>query len=128
MSPHETSVSGPRSAAAHPSEDDPASFSRAWHDALDELEVDVTAAEELLRQLHSGAAGGDVVPRPVWRAPELPGKLPADCLDRARALHQRQLDVSQRIARAMVQTRSQSNALRKMAQAEARPVFVDFAL
>ncbi|ABS03115.1 hypothetical protein [Kineococcus radiotolerans] len=99
----------------------------AWGAALADVEVDVTTAEELLARLH---AGGEDVPEELltpqdWIAPSLQGAIPMEFSDRARRLLQRHLEVSERLAEALVQVRAQRRALGKMERAERRPVFFD---
>ncbi|GAA0320201.1 hypothetical protein [Kineococcus aurantiacus] len=101
----------------------------AWTEALDALELDVRAAEELLEHLHDGSVEQlEDVPLPVaqdWVADTALGPMPGDFADRARRLLQRQLSLGERLAEAMVQVRAQRRVLGKMDRAEARPVFVD---
>ncbi|WP_432535506.1 hypothetical protein [Kineococcus arenarius] len=101
---------------------------RSWAAALDRVELDVDAAERLLGALHAGAAAAEAVVPPVWAPPALTGPVPDEHAERARLLLQRQLDVSEQLARALVHTRTQVAALRKLERAEPQPVFVDRAL
>ena len=101
----------------------------AWGDALRSLELDVEAAEELMRSLHAGA---DELPRDLpfatWTTPRVSGPVPAELADRAQALLRRQMEVTERLAEAMGRTRSQRRALAKLDRAEHRPAFFDRAL
>ncbi|MCI2240627.1 hypothetical protein MO973_35120 [Paenibacillus sp. TRM 82003] len=101
----------------------------AWRSALRAVELDADAAEDLIERLHGE---DDDVPEPEprgdWIAPSLLGPVPAEFADRARALLQRQLDVSERLAEAMVQARSQRRGLAKLDRAERPPVFFDKAI
>jgi hypothetical protein len=99
----------------------------AWGSALAEVEVDVDTAEELLTRLHEGV---DDVPEGLlspldWIAPSLQGAMPMEFSDRARRLLQRHLEVSERLAEALVQVRAQRRALGRMDRAERPPVFFD---
>ncbi|PPK94502.1 hypothetical protein CLV92_1074 [Kineococcus xinjiangensis] len=99
----------------------------AWSSALHAVELDVEAAEDLLARLHAGV-DTDVAEVPVpqdWIEPSMLAPLPADFAERARRLLQRQMDVSERLAEAMVQARSQRRAMAKLEQAEHRPVYFD---
>ncbi|WP_337063064.1 hypothetical protein [Kineococcus sp. G2] len=116
-----------RPAAVHAPAGD-AAWRRSWAGALDRVELDVDAAEELLRTLHAGAAAHEAVAPPAWTPPALAGPVPPEHAERARLLLQRQLDVSEQLARALVSTRTQVTALRKLERAEPQPVYVDRAL
>ena len=107
-----------------PSADD--CWRSAWTTALQAVEMDVEAAESLIERLHAGAEPPAELPAAQpWVTPGLLGPLPLEFADKARELVQRQLDVSSRLAEAMVQTRSQRRALGKLDPAESIPVFVD---
>ncbi|WP_432486127.1 hypothetical protein [Kineococcus esterisolvens] len=101
----------------------------AWRSALRAVELDVDAAEDLIDRLHHE---DDDVPEQApagdWIAPGLLGPVPAEFADRARALLRRQADVTERLAEAMVQIRSQRRGLAKLDRAERAPVFIDKAL
>lgn len=101
----------------------------AWDSALKAVELDVQDAERLIFDMHHAV---DELPElPVakdWVAPALLGQVPSEFADRARALLQRQLEVTERLAEAMVHARSQRRVLGKFDEPERRPVFVDAAL
>ncbi|GAB3216268.1 hypothetical protein GCM10027586_07730 [Kineococcus gypseus] len=103
----------------------------AWSAALADVEVDVEAAEDLLTRLHDGE---EELPEELldprdWVAPSLQGPLPMEFSDRARRLLQRHLEVSERLAEALIQVRAQRRALGRMDErAERPPVFFDKAL
>jgi hypothetical protein len=109
----------------------------AWTRALEDLELDVAAAEHLLvaarhgRELPAvhgplavGASGPD--DRPAWRPPTGLGPLPATLQSRAQALLERQLDVARRTAEAALLSRRHSQAAEAMrARPPAVPVYLD---
>ncbi|MBB2899676.1 hypothetical protein FHR75_000464 [Kineococcus radiotolerans] len=102
----------------------------AWSSALADVEVGVTAAEDLLTRLHRG---DEDVPAELfdlqdWVAPSLLGPVPMEFGARARRLLERQLEVSERLAEALVQIRTQRRALGKMEAAGRPPVFFDQTL
>ncbi|WP_432571710.1 hypothetical protein [Kineococcus sp. SYSU DK005] len=121
--PHE--VQDPRPGHDVPAED----WRTAWAAALDAVEMDVRTAEELVRSLHEGV--DELPPSPLaqdWVEPSLLGPVPAEFAERARRLLQRQIDVGERLAEAVVHARSQRRALGRFERAEQPPVFVDRAL
>ncbi|NAZ86322.1 hypothetical protein [Kineococcus indalonis] len=121
--PHE--VQDPRPAPDAAGDD----WRTAWAAALDAVELDVQTAEELVRSLHQGV--DELPPSPPaqdWVAPSLLGPVPAEFAERARRLLQRQVDVSERLAEAVVHARSQRRALGRFERPEQPPVFVDKAL
>lgn len=106
-------------------------WSGEWATALNRLEMDVESAEELLKALH------EQVDEPPANLPVLTGDwmrqrptspLPVEFADRARTLLSRQVRVSEELARAMVESRTQVKALRKFDRPEATARFVDTAL
>ncbi|WP_380262459.1 hypothetical protein [Kineococcus sp. GCM10028916] len=107
-----------------------ASWRDAWVGALDAVELDVDATERLIEKLNHDDAEIDDLPLRGrdWVVPRLPVPLPAELADRARLLAQRQLDVSERLAHALVQTRAQLRAMTKLDRPEPPPVFVDQAM
>ncbi|WP_369054509.1 hypothetical protein [Kineococcus terrestris] len=115
----------PAPVPAAPAEDP---WRSAWSAALRAVELDVADAERLIERLHSDDEAPEAPPARDWIAPALPGPVPAEFAELARELLQRQLNVSERLAEAMVQTRSQRRALAKLDRAERPPVFVDRAL
>jgi hypothetical protein len=102
----------------------PAWFS-AWDDALRSVELDVEQAELLIRRMHAGEDAPEERLTQDWVAPAALGQVPHEFAERARVLLQRQLDVSERLAEAMIHARSQRRALGKFDPAERPPVFVD---
>lgn len=109
----------------------------AWTRALEDLELDVAAAESLLvatrhgREVPAvhgpdrvgGVRSGD---RPAWRPPSGLGPLPASLQSRAQALLERQLDVARRTAEAALLSRRHSQAAEAMrARPPAVPVYLD---
>lgn len=119
---------GPHASLDTPVVEADESWREAWVAALGQVELDVEAAEDLLDRLHRGADASEPGQAPVWSAPAVRGHVPAEFGERARALLQRQLEVSERLASAMVNARSQQRALTKLEPAERRPVFVDTAI
>jgi len=104
---------------------DEAAFRTCWDQALADLELEVEHAEELLRVAHLPTPQ-EVAQRAAWRPPAALGPLPASLVDRARALHARQLDVARRLAEQAAVSRRHlvaTNALR--ARPPATPVYLD---
>jgi hypothetical protein len=96
-------------------------FHEAWRAALDELEVDLATAEQTLRLDRISEQ-----PRRAWTPPSGLGPIPADLVVRARALRDRQLEVSRRLAESVALSRRQLDASRRLRQrAEAAPVYLD---
>ena len=77
------------------------SWRAAWESALDDLELTLEETEHLLRGEHPPPQDG-----PVWTPPVLPGPLPPEMADRARALLARQQDVIARTAQAALSART----------------------
>ena len=102
-----------------------AAWPDAWEQALDELELDVAAAERLLAAAHG--AGVMLAPVRTWRPPVMLGPLPASLEERARTLRDRQLEVARAVSEAAVRSRRQLAATRAVlgTVAERRPVYVD---
>ncbi len=97
---------------------------QAWVQALDELELTLAAAELLL------VTGHEETRVPAWTPPTVQGPLPADLVDRAGALLERQRRVIAETAAALTGTRRQLDLLDKLtglsgARQAARPVYVD---
>ncbi len=95
----------------------------AWVAALDELELAVADAEEML------AAAHPKTPLVPWAPPVGLGPLPAPLEERARTLLARQLAAAQELAAAVVRSRRQlrlAQAVEAMTPtAPHRPVYVD---
>ncbi|GIH80980.1 hypothetical protein [Planobispora longispora] len=99
----------------------------AWTAALDELEMDVVAAEKLLssNQPEQGLASGA-----SWSPPEGIGPLPLDMRPRAEAILARQLGTAKAMAQAMVVNRRQAAMLARVesgGNGAPRPVYIDCA-
>jgi hypothetical protein len=103
-----------------------APWDRAWSEALDRLEEDVTLAEALLADGHRLR---DLPSRDPWRPPAGLGPLPIDLRPRADAVLDRQLQVSARLAHAMVNTAKQVAMLERVGgRPGRRPAYVDCAM
>jgi len=92
-----------------------------WETALDRLELDVILAE---RKLHDPTAP-DLEP---WDEPELVGPIPADLVDRARAILARQHAVQERLAETAQGLRRHQDFASRVDRATARsaqPVYLD---
>ena len=76
----------------------------AWTHALDAIELDVAAAEELLRTAHLTPVA-EVAAASAWHPPAELGPLPAALHVRASAILERQLDVARRTAEALAYSR-----------------------
>ncbi|GII06165.1 hypothetical protein [Planobispora takensis] len=99
----------------------------AWSAALDSLEMDVTAAEELLAGDHRDR---ELRLTDAWSPPENLGPLPLDLRPRADAILARQLATAQAIAMAMIGNRRQAAMLARVESGNdggQRPVYVNCA-
>ncbi|GIH97970.1 hypothetical protein ACFFMN_38055 [Planobispora siamensis] len=99
----------------------------AWSAALDSLEMDVAAAEELLAGDHRSR---ELPPTAAWSPPENLGPLPLDLRPRADAILARQLAAAQALAMAMVGNRRQVAMLARVESGDdggQRPVYVNCA-
>ena len=110
----------------------PGKWQAAWAGALDEVELGVEQAEELLSRLHAGRAldSGDGLSflQGAWAPPAGLGPLPESLEERARLVLARQLEVSGRLAAAAVQSRQQLAFTRRAdVTAPARPLYIDAA-
>lgn len=98
-----------------------------WHDAwvaaLDELSLHLDAAESLLRR------GEPLAGLPAWAPPVLRHPLPEELADRARAVLDRQLSLSENLVRAMASNRRQDMFMERLdgGTVRERPSFVDQA-
>lgn len=93
----------------------------AWGDALDALEIDLALAEQMLT-LDRIAAD----PPRRWAPPANLGPMPASVVDRARALLDRQFEMSRRLSEAAALSRRQLNAATALrTRSEAVPVYLD---
>lgn len=95
---------------------------QAWTVALDELELQVDAAELMLHHLPEV---GEVSAR-RWAPPEGLGPLPASLQTRAQGVLDRHVEVARQTAEAIVQTRRHLRAVGAMRSgAPAVPVYID---
>jgi hypothetical protein len=97
----------------------------AWLGALGELELEVDRAEALLR-----SAQTEPPEVSAWSPPGGLGPLPATLLDRAQAVHERQLRVSARIVESLARNRAQSAVTARIETGQPSasvPVYVDRA-
>jgi hypothetical protein len=103
----------------------------AWVSALDDVELGVEQAEQLLSRLHSGPADPEDTLGELtgsWTPPTGLGPLPESLEERARIVLARQLEVAERLATAAVHSRQQlAFARRADVTPPARPLFVDAA-
>ncbi|MDQ4008771.1 MAG: hypothetical protein M3211_11805 [Actinomycetota bacterium] len=99
---------------------DVVSFRAEWEAALDQLEMDVGLAEQLL------VSATPIPPQP-WQPPTLRGPMPDDLLPRARLLHERQLAAARDIALAAAATRRHVAFTNKVADTYSAdvPVYLD---
>lgn len=103
-----------------------APWTDAWSQALDEFELDLAQAELLLTSDHLPSVHEIALAR-AWHPPTDLGPLPAHLAVRARAVRDRQLDVAQRLAAAMVLNRRHLAAIESMRRPRppAVPVYLD---
>jgi hypothetical protein len=101
----------------------------AWVRALDDAELDVADAEQLLAAVHAGgSADAGAALTGAWAPPTCLGPLPETLEERARIVLARQLAVAERLAAAAVQSRQQLAFARGAdVTAPSRPLFVDAA-
>jgi hypothetical protein len=104
-----------------------ADWRQAWTAALDELELDVAAAEAMLADAHR------LSDRPLadpWSPPQGLGPLPLDLLPRADGILERQITAAEHIARALATTRQQAAVAARIdsGRDRARPAYLDCAL
>ena len=93
----------------------------AWVAALDELELAVGEAEQMLADAHAV-----VTPSPAWRPPSGLGPLPASLEARARAILGRQLLVAEQLSAAAIRSRRQLRIHEAMVPAVTHPpVYLD---
>jgi hypothetical protein len=124
-----TGSGGTRGVAAGPGEPaDTAAWQTAWHSALGALELEVDAAEQLLRQPVDAADLPGYLGRSFQPPPGL-GPLPMELADRARRLLERQLELAEGLTTAMQANRAQAMLAKRMRadRSDPRPVFVDRA-
>jgi hypothetical protein len=98
-----------------------ADFHAEWVAALEQLEVDVDAAEAML------ASGREVEAPEPWVPPAMRSPLPSDLEPRARLILERQLAVAHRFSERLTQNgrhRRYTTAVRNNAEVDI-PVYVD---
>lgn len=106
-------------------QESPNAWDAAWVEALDRLDVDVAAAEEMLSVAHLPPVAA-VAQAQAWRPPAGIGPLPPSLEQRARELLDRQLAVAERLAEAAAQARRQRVAAEALRTRSAdAPVFLD---
>ena len=99
----------------------------AWTHALDELELDVTAAETLLAEEHRGR---DLPTADPWSPPEGLGPLPIDLRPRADGILARQLAAAVAMAASIGATRRQAALAARLetGRDNGRPAYLDCAM
>jgi hypothetical protein len=103
-------------------------WQEAWERALAALELDVDAAERLLRAAHEGQETGVPAGLGSWAPPAGLGPLPESLAERAQLILARQLALIEDVATAAVRSRQHHEVARRMqATPNARPLFVDAA-
>lgn len=112
---------------AAPAHHGPDDFSAAWVTALDELEVEVDRAEQLLRAEHT-RTGTDLPSAATWVPPSVRTPLPDSLRERAERLLERQLAVAGRLATAMTSSRRHLEVVDRLVPSDARPMYLDRAL
>jgi hypothetical protein len=101
-------------------------WQQAWADALDRLEADVVAAEQLLAEEHRMR---DLPLTDPWRPPAGLGPLPIDLRPRADDVLRRQLAVAQGLATRLAGTVRHAAMLDRIDDRPApRPSYVDTAM
>jgi len=94
-------------------------FYDRWAAALTELELDVADTEAML-------LGDHLPPAEPWEPPQDLGPLPIPLRDRAQRLVERQREVAQRLAEALVLSRRQARLNESLKTAgPANPVYLD---
>ena len=90
-----------------------------WETALDDLELTVERADEILR-------GDHALSLPHWTPPAVQGPPPPDLVKRAQALLERQQNLITATASAVTSTRQQLEVAKKMATPRTdTPVYLD---
>lgn len=108
-----------------------AAWDQAWSQALNDIEMDVEAAEQLLLAVRSGRElpSSEQLLRGRWEAPRGLGPLPLPLVARASALLERQQEVARRLAEAChVNRRHARVAVAHREAVPAVPVYLDVAL
>ena len=104
-------------------------FDAAWVHALDELELEVALAEQLLSAEHARTDESALEPASApWVPPSLRTPLPDTLRERAERLLDRQLVVTGRLATAMTSSRRHLDVVERLVPSDPRPMYVDQAL
>jgi len=90
----------------------PAGWDEAWAAALQAMELEADAVEQLLR--HRDVLAEEGPERPVFAPPTGLGPLPLSLTERARALVQRQLDLSRELSIAIAGNRQQARLVARL--------------
>ena len=106
----------------------PDGFDPAWARALDELELEVDRAEQLLSAEHARLDEAAACPPAPWLPPSLRTPLPDTLRERAERLLDRQLVVTGRLAAAMTSSRRHLDVVERLVPSDPRPMYVDQAL
>jgi hypothetical protein len=104
------------------------SWRQTWIDALDAMDADVDAVEQMIKDDHDRRDLPAAVP---WELPAGLGRLPLDLRPRADFILARQLEVAHALSRAITANRQQKAfAARVEVGTQGKPVpsYVDYAL
>jgi hypothetical protein len=106
---------------------EPEDWTAAWVDALDQLELDVFEAEQLLVTSSVTIAEATVAGEQRWIAPATYGPLPESLYERAVQVNGRQLEVARKIVLALGATRRESELAHRLSPNghQATPMYVD---
>ena len=113
---------------------DPEDFAGAWRHALDELELEVELAEDLLRAEHdrTDPSRADLLAglgaTTTWVPPVIRSPLPDTMRARAERILERQLTVTGRLSTAMTSSRKHLDVVERLVPSDSRPMYVDQAL
>ena len=104
-----------------------ADWRTAWTEALDALELDVTATEAMLAGEHLAAEHPAADP---WQPPAAIGVIPQELRSRAAAILQRQLSAAEQASRQLVSNRQQQAMVARIETGGAapQPIYLDRAL
>ncbi len=108
--------------------DDREAWRAAWSDALAELESDIERAEAVLAAVRGGGDTDAPLPGGGWTPPRVPGPIPADLVERASALLERQRETARRLSLAMTASRRHLAVVDRLAGPAPRPMYVDRTL
>jgi hypothetical protein len=100
----------------------------AWIDALDALEADVDAVEQMIKDEH---ARRDLPQATPWEPPAGLGPLPLDLRPRADFILTRQIEAAQALSRAITANRKQTAFASRVevgTPGKAIPSYVDYAM